>query len=134
MEYLTEGFNCSQTVLLYFYERYHLSKETAMSVSQPFESGLFKGDTCGAVTGAYMVLGLEYGSREEESRAKMKAKVEEFNKGFTEKMKTLQCEKILGINISTDENLKIAMEEKKIEEICPKAIMASIEVLEEMLG
>ena len=81
-----------------------------------------------------MVLGLEYGSHEENSRRIMKEKIEEYNKSFKEKMGTLQCEEILGINISTDENLMIAVEEKKIEEICPRAITASIEILEEMIG
>lgn len=132
--YLQEGLNCSQTVLMYFHKRYDLSEKTASKIAQPFESGLFRGKTCGAVSGAYMVLGLEYGSHEENSRRIMKEKIEEYNKSFKEKMGTLQCEEILGINISTDENLMIAVEEKKIEEICPRAITASIEILEEMIG
>ncbi|MGO4988073.1 MAG: C_GCAxxG_C_C family protein [Gallicola sp.] len=132
--YLQEGLNCSQTVLMYFHKRYDLSEKTASKIAQPFESGLFRGETCGAVSGAYMVLGLEYGSHEENSRRIMKEKIEEYNKSFKEKMGTLQCEEILGINISTDENLMIAVEEKKIEEICPRAITASIEILEEMIG
>ena len=132
--YLQEGLNCSQTVLMYFHKRYDLSEKTASKIAQPFESGLFRGETCGAVSGAYMVLGLEYGSHEENSRMIMKEKIEEYNKSFKEKMRTLQCEEILGINISTDENLMIAVEEKKIEEICPRAITASIEILEEMIG
>ena len=132
--YLQEGLNCSQTVLMYFHKRYDLSEKTASKIAQPFESGLFRGETCGAVSGAYMVLGLEYGSHEENSRRIMKEKIEEYNKSFKEKMGTLQCEEILGINISTDENLMIAVEEKKIDEICPRAITASIEILEEMIG
>lgn len=132
--YLQEGLNCSQTVLMYFHKRYDLSEKTASKIAQPFESGLFRGETCGAVSGAYMVLGLEYGSHEENSRRIMKEKIEEYNKSFKEKMGTLQCEEILGINISTDENLMIAVEEKKIKEICPRAITASIEILEEMIG
>ena len=90
--YLQEGLNCSQTVLMYFHKRYDLSEKTASKIAQPFESGLFRGETCGAVSGADMVLGLEYGSHEENSRRIMKEKIEEYNKSFKEKMGTLQCE------------------------------------------
>lgn len=134
VKYLMAGLNCSQTVLTYFHERYGLTESMAKKISQPFESGIFRGETCGAVSGAYMVLGLEYGSDGEGSRSRMQAKVREFNRAFEEKMGSLNCENLLGINISSDENFGKAMEEGLIERICPQAITAAIEILENMMG
>ena len=131
---LKEGLNCSQTLLLYFAERYGLDRRQAKAIAEAFGGGMAQGDICGAVTGAYMVLGLEYGSAGEDSRSRMQEKVREFNHAFEEKMGSLQCEKLLGINISSDENFSRAMEEGLIERVCPQAIMAAIEILENMMG
>ena len=130
---LEEGLNCSQTVLTYYADRYKLEKGKAIAIAQPFESGVFTGGTCGAVSGAYMVLGLEYSSTGPETRDKMREKVEIFNQKYTEKMGSLICKDILNLDISTEEGFKKALEEKKFEEICPRAMVAAIEVLDEMV-
>ena len=54
-----EGYNCAQSVLLAFCEDFGLSKEDAAKISLPFGSGMGQmRETCGALTGAFMVLGL----------------------------------------------------------------------------
>lgn len=59
---LDEGFNCSQIVLSSFAEDLGLDSEMANKVATCFGGGMGSGDTCGAVTGALMVLGLKYGN------------------------------------------------------------------------
>ena len=130
---LKEGLNCSQTLLLYFAERYGLDRRQAKAIAEAFGGGMAQGDICGAVTGAYMVLGLEYGSGEEDSRALTKEKVKIFNQQFIERMGSLKCEDLLGANISTKEGKEPVKSDNRMREICPKAILAAIEILEEMM-
>ena len=57
-----EGFSCSQAVAAVFAEEHGLAVETALRLSQGFGGGMARmADTCGAVTGAILVLGLKHG-------------------------------------------------------------------------
>ena len=51
-------YNCCQSVFLPFAERAGMDHETAARVAAVFGSGMNRGATCGAVTGALMVLGM----------------------------------------------------------------------------
>ncbi len=132
MELMSKGYNCSQTVLLYFSDRLGTDKETAVRISQPFESGMFSGDTCGTLSGAYMVLGLAFGDGTKGTRSILKDKTQEFKRKFSEMNGSSICRDLLGIDISTDENLAIAYKEA-IPRVCPKAVLTSVEILEDML-
>jgi C_GCAxxG_C_C family probable redox protein len=51
-------YNCAQGVLIPFAEDAGLDRKTAYALAGNFGSGMRRGATCGAVTGALMVLGL----------------------------------------------------------------------------
>ena len=51
-------YNCCQSVLVPFADLCGLDKETAFKLGANFGSGMRHGSTCGAVSGALMVLGL----------------------------------------------------------------------------
>ena len=56
-----EGFSCSQSVLSAFAAEMGLEKEIALKVAGSFGGGMGRmGGTCGAVTGAFMAIGLRY--------------------------------------------------------------------------
>ena len=60
-----EGINCSQAVLSSFAEDFGVDKNMALKMAAGFGGGMGRtGHRCGAVTGAYMVLGLKYGAIE----------------------------------------------------------------------
>ena len=62
VERFKKGFNCSQAVFGTFSEQVGLDCETACKVATGFGGGMRMGGTCGAVTGAFMALGLKYGN------------------------------------------------------------------------
>ena len=63
LELFKSGFHCSQAILAAFSEDFGLIRETALKISCPFGGGLGGyGRTCGALTGAMMVVGLKYGT------------------------------------------------------------------------
>ena len=92
--------------------------------------------TCGAVTGAFMVLGLKFGkTRADDIEAKMKvAKLtNEFAKKFKARHGSITCTALIGHNISTPEGLKQPKKEL-FKQLCPKYVISAAEILDEMLG
>jgi C_GCAxxG_C_C family probable redox protein len=56
------GYNCAQSVLSTFSIDFDLERNTLLKMASPFGSGIAKTQqTCGAVTGALMAIGLKYG-------------------------------------------------------------------------
>jgi len=81
-----EGFNCSQAVLSTYGPQFGLNRESALKVSGAFGAGMGRlGETCGAVTGAFMVIGLKYGStraEDKETKERAYSLVRDFVKKF----------------------------------------------------
>jgi C_GCAxxG_C_C family probable redox protein len=132
-----EGFSCSQAVLAVYAAGLGLSRETALKISQPFGGGIAKsGDWCGAVTGAFLVIGLKHGRvRADDAAAKDQtyALVQEFIKRFKAKHGTARCNDLLGCDISSPEGQK-TIEEKKLHQTrCEPLIRDVIEILDAIL-
>lgn len=57
-----ESFSCSQAVTAVFVEEFGLDRKLALKISQPFGGGVARmGDWCGAIAGAFLVIGLKFG-------------------------------------------------------------------------
>ncbi|UCD85357.1 MAG: C_GCAxxG_C_C family protein, partial [Deltaproteobacteria bacterium] len=69
-----EGFSCSQVLLSTYGTDFGLDRETALKVAGAFGGGMGRmGEVCGAVTGAFMVIGLKHGMvKGEDNKAKEK--------------------------------------------------------------
>ena len=62
-ELFKNGYNCSQSVLGVWAEELGLDFNTAMKISQSFGGGMGRlREVCGACSGAFMVLGMKYGT------------------------------------------------------------------------
>ena len=131
------GFRCSQAILSTYGTQFGLKPEIALKLASPFGAGMGSlGNTCGAITGAYMVLGLKFGNtRASEIKKKEKAYevVKEFVKRFKSRNDTIFCRELLNCDISTPEGRNKAIEEKLFIELCPKFVQDSAEILEEIL-
>jgi len=94
------------------------------------------GGTCGAVTGAFMVIGLKYGRtrvNDDEAKVKTYSLVKEFTEKFKARNGTIVCRELLGCDIGTPEGERIAREKKLVSAFCPKFVRDSVEILEEIL-
>ena len=80
-------YNCCQSVLAPFAEACGLDRDTAFRLASGFGKGMRHDSTCGAVTGALMVLGLMGRGAEEQ---------EKFLAWFREKNGALDCGTLLG--------------------------------------
>ena len=97
------GFNCSQAVLSVFSERFGLDEKTTLRLACGFGAGMGRlQKTCGAVTGAYMVLGLQYGSFNPDAIAAAREltyeTVREFSKEFEKRNGSTVCMDIMDVD------------------------------------
>jgi len=132
-----EGINCSQAVLSSFAEDFGVDKNTALKVAAGFGGGMGRtGHRCGAVTGAYMVIGLKYGATTGQDKAAKELtyqKIREFNEKFEALNKTVTCRKLLNCDISTPEGFEEAKQKGLLTTLCPKFVKDAVEILEGMM-
>lgn len=131
-----QGIDCSQVVTGAFADKMQLSEEQARKVAACFGGGMMCGETCGAVTGALMVIGMVYGhSRENDQEQKniMAAKTAEFKQLFAGKYSSCMCRELLGHDISKPGELDKVMEEGLMFDFCPQLVEYTIEILEKVL-
>jgi C_GCAxxG_C_C family probable redox protein len=132
-----EGFNCAQAVLSTCGPELGLDRETALKVAGGLGGGMGRlGEVCGAVTGAFMVIGLKYGkTRPEDDEAKERAYglVTEFADRFKSRNGSILCRELLGCDISTPESRAAAKEKDLFATLCPKLVQDAMEIVEQML-
>lgn len=130
------NFICSQSVFGAFAEELGLSQEDALKIATGFGGGIRKGDVCGACIGALMVIGLKYGqgkAEEADKRAKTNKLCEEFLDEFARENGSYICNDLLGIDFTSEEGMKYAIENNLFTELCPKLVASAVEILETKL-
>lgn len=135
IELFYQGFNCSQAVLGSFCEKYGMKQEDAFAISTGLGGGIRCGETCGAVTGGVLVVGLKYGNRnqdEDNSKSLCYQKTTEFINKFRERNGSIVCRDLLGCDIGNKEGMSQAIESGLFKKICPEMIRVAVEILEEL--
>jgi C_GCAxxG_C_C family probable redox protein len=131
------GFNCAQSVLTAFCKEFGLHDEMAFKIACGFGGGMGRmAKTCGAVTGAFMVIGLKYGqtqSNDKAAKEKVYTIVREFGDLFAKEHGSLECRELLNCDINTPHGLKTANEKDLFKTICPKCVESAVKILEEIL-
>jgi C_GCAxxG_C_C family probable redox protein len=135
--FFEEGFSCSQSVLGAASERHGLPRATALRLADAFGGGMGAlGRTCGAVTGALMVLGLARGrTRADDLDAKRATHeaVQRFVAEFERRHGSTECKVLLGCDIHTPELARAAREAGRFT-VCAGLVRSAAELLEEILG
>ena len=130
-----EGFSCSQSVLVAFAPDLGLDADVALRVAAAVGGGMGRtGATCGAVTGALMVLGLKYGATVPDKAAKelTYAQAREFLARFGARYGATACSALLGADISTAEGYIALQEAGRFKTVCPELVASAAAILEEM--
>jgi len=129
-----DGFNCAQAVLSIYCEQFGLDRETALRVACGLGGGMGRlQETCGAVSGAYLVIGLKYGQcakGDAASKEKTYALVQEFARRFEAKNSSTNCRELLGVDLIGGDR-QTALERVKC--ICPQMVQDAAEILESLL-
>lgn len=97
-----EGFNCSQSVVAAFADKYGFTHEQALKMSASFGGGIGRmRETCGAACGLFMLAGLETGATEgadREGKAANYKLVQELAEEFKRRNGALRCADLLGLS------------------------------------
>ncbi|MCP4760161.1 MAG: C_GCAxxG_C_C family protein [archaeon] len=136
-EYMSNGYNCSQSVFSTLGPLLGLDKDTCLKIGTGFGGGMASMQkTCGAVTGAFMAIGLKYGNidaKDKESKGKTYELVKKFKDEFEKINGSISCRDLIGHDTTTEEGLKYA-QANKLYSNCPKFVMDSVNITEKILN
>ena len=134
LESFKGGFYCSQAMLSTYCEDFGLDKETALKISCGMAAGMARlSSTCGAVTGAYMVISLKHGSYlpgDKDAIENTFALIQEFDKRFIEKHGSTNCRELLGVDLRHGDK---DLASKQVKSLCSGLVKDAAEILEAVL-
>lgn len=130
IEKFRSGLNCAQSVLTVFSDTYNVDMNTALMISCGFGAGMGRlQETCGAVTGAYMAMGLHVCNKvtdNKERKEKTYMMIRDFDKSFKNIHGTTHCSDLLKIDLKTPEGQHAFHDNRLNEEVCEKCIADSV--------
>ncbi len=131
------GCACSQAVLATYGPRLGLAETDALRVSAGFAGGMRMAETCGAVTGAFMVMGLAHCDercKTAEGRKAAYQAIQSLAEEFRTRHGSLACRELLGCDISTPEGAAVATAKGLFRSKCPQLVRDAAQMVEARLG
>jgi C_GCAxxG_C_C family probable redox protein len=139
IETFRNGYNCAQSVLSVFTEELGMTKDAGLKLASPFGSGIaYMQETCGAVTGALMAIGLKYGkgengTNEDKIRAYDISRI--FLAEFRKLHGTVCCRELLGgLDMSTPEGMAKIQKLDLFRLRCAKYVQNAVEITEKIIS
>jgi C_GCAxxG_C_C family probable redox protein len=139
-QYHERGYGCAQAVLASYAQDFGLTEETALRISTGFGSGMGRMcEVCGALTGAFMVIGLKYGKvvtdgtkygTDTETTYRL---VADLAKKFEAVNGTIYCRNLIGYDLSNPEERAKVVELGLFKTTCKKCILDCVELLEQVI-
>jgi C_GCAxxG_C_C family probable redox protein len=130
------GYTCTQAVLSVYAEELGLDEDAAIRIAGGFGGGIGRtGHTCGAVTGAIMVIGLMHGSavaQDREAKDEVYSLVQEMLRRFEDRCGSTLCRELLECDISVPEEYARAREQDLFQTRCPAFVKTVIQIVEEL--
>lgn len=137
VEMFNAGHACSQSVLAAFVDRYNLSRDTALQMSCSLAGGFGgSGLTCGAVTGALLVLGLHAGRidpTDQAARDRTDSLVQAFLERFRAQHGSLICNELTGIDHADVQARAQAKEDGIFDSVCTKLVEQAAQIVGEII-
>ncbi len=135
VDLFANGLNCSQAIMTVFGKPFGVDLEMAKKIGRPWRGGMgHLSQTCGALTGAIMVLGLANTISEEgEARKEAFKSVKKLFQRFEEKYGTTVCKNLLGEDLSTEEGMRKIREQNLVRKVCPQYVRGAAEILAEII-
>lgn len=138
LEAFRSGLNCAQSVVKSYAESSGADENALLGISTGFGGGMARlQHTCGAVTGAFMVLGMVNSGRytdRKEIKDTTYAMIREFNTKFLASHGSTDCRTLLGCDLNTEEGQAYMKQFKLSETICEKCVVTAVSILNEQLA
>ena len=123
-------------MLASFGEPLGLSPEQAVALGRCLGGGMGQGLVCGAVSGALLLLGLlptDDPMNEPRCRQEAQLRAAEFREQFSLRRGSLLCRDLLGVDISTPDGRRQAVEGEMFHKVCPALVGEAAAILDEQL-
>lgn len=136
IQHFQGGIDCAQVVAMPFAGEFGYDESELARICAPFGCGMLRGETCGAVTGALVVLGLAYGQSElgaREEKALMMEKVREFQERFIAERGSTQCRALCGYDLSVPGEMEKCIMNGVMLDECPDNVLCAQKILQELL-
>ena len=137
VDYYMHNFNCSQAVFTTYATEAGREEELALKLATNFGGGARKGELCGAVAGALMVLGLKHGhcdANDLEAKAQAYATAEAYMNRFIDRNGSVVCRELLGYDLTDPAERKIIQDKNLFKTKCPEMVRNAVQILEEMFA
>lgn len=134
-----EGYNCSQAVFCAYSDIYGIEEQMALKLSSSFGGGMGRmREVCGAVSGMFLLAGLETGtadSRDVEGKKKNYEMVQKLAEEYRKTNGSIICRELLGVKKGENEG---TTPEKRTKEYykkrpCADLIENAAEIIERIL-
>lgn len=129
-------FNCAQAVFAALGPAEGLSEHDCLRIAAPFGGGIGRlGETCGAVTGALMAIGLRHGAaaaRNPEAKTALYERVRDFVTRFKARHGSIICRDLLGCDLSTPEGSQQAKARDTHHTVCSALVRTAAELASEV--
>jgi C_GCAxxG_C_C family probable redox protein len=130
------GLNCAQAVLTAYSDEMGFDNNLALSVSCGFGGGMGRlQETCGAVTGSFMVLGIFNCKKLKENKERKEvtyAMIQKFSQEFKQINGTTDCSELLKCDLKTEEGNAYAKENDLFGTVCEKCISDSVKIINKL--
>lgn len=132
-----EDYNCAQSVLTTFSQELGLKEEIAKNLTAGFGAGInYRGEMCGAVSGALLTIGLKLGELngfDELKKELTKEFSDKFIQLFQKENNSVLCKKLLNKDLSIPKELEEARELDIFSDICSGLVKSSAQILTKLL-
>jgi len=134
VELYKSDYNCAQSVVA-AYEDYLGSKtQTLVDIAAGFGGGMGRlQKTCGAVTGAFMVMSSLYDHASQESKDQLTKDIQSFAAQFNEIHGDLNCRNLIEYNLNKEGEYQKAKENNVFKNKCTKFIKTAVSLIDEFI-
>ena len=131
------GLNCAQSVLKAFSDDLNFDDHLALRMACGFGAGMGRlQETCGAVTGSFMVLGIFNCTKHPDNKdrkEKTYAMIQRFTDKFIAIHSTTNCKSLLNCDLRTEKGRQYAHDRQLYEIVCEKCISDSLRIINELI-
>ena len=133
-ELYKSDYNCAQSVVAAYEDYLGTKTQLLVDMAKGFGGGMGRlQKTCGAITGAFMVMSSLYKNSGEEDKKQLTKDIQEIAYRFNEVHGDLNCKALIKYDLNDEKEHQKAKEEKVFEEKCTKFIETSVELVDEFI-
>ena len=133
----SRGFNCAQAVFSTYAPLAEVEQEDALRIATGFGAGMGRlQEVCGAVTGAFMLIGCKHGmvdAADSAAKETTYALMQDFARRFRELHGSTSCRDLLGCDLRTEDGKRQFVERDLLNVVCLPCVRDACAIVEETI-